>query len=45
VNKNISIASGEDQNVDFNTGNLRFNIVHRFVPRGKTKRVLKEVIR
>ncbi|SKC44864.1 DUF4421 domain-containing protein [Ohtaekwangia koreensis] len=44
VNKNISIASEEDR-IDFNTGNLRFNIVHRFVPHGKTKRVLKEVIR
>jgi hypothetical protein len=45
VNKNIGLASGNDRRIDFNTGNLRLNIVHRFVPRGKTKEVLKDVIR
>ncbi|HTG56957.1 MAG TPA: DUF4421 family protein, partial [Niabella sp.] len=45
VNKNIGIASGSERRIDFNTGNLRLNIVHRFVPRGKTKEVLKDVIR
>ena len=45
VNKNIGLASGNNRRVDFNTGNLRLNIVHRFVPRGKTKEVLKDVIK
>lgn len=45
VNKNIGLSSGLNRRIDFNTGNLRLNIVHRFVPRGKTKEVLKDMIR
>ncbi|HEY9006515.1 DUF4421 domain-containing protein [Ohtaekwangia sp.] len=44
VNKNINIASQRDKKIELNTGNLRFNVVHRFVPRGKTRRILKKVI-
>ncbi|HEY9044701.1 MAG TPA: DUF4421 domain-containing protein [Ohtaekwangia sp.] len=45
VNKNINLTSHRDRKMELNTGNLRFNIVHRFVPRGKTRAVLKKVIK